>query len=353
MSPPTKPLTEATDPPAPPSLRSRVRQRIGQILTDGTFRGLSSLGQLHPDARPERHGLQIQRDVPYQAPPLGGGTWHLCDIYRPSPDRPFGERVYGPPYPLVLYIHGGGFRILSKDSHWVMALALARRGMVVVNVNYRLAPQHPFPAALIDVCAALEHAIRIAPALGADPSRLLISGESAGGNLALALTLLCCYRRPETLGERWARRVFELNVVPRVTVPMCGMLQVSDTERFRRRKASLPPYLFDRLSEVTTAYLRGADQLPAETRLLADPLLLLERNEPPDRPLPPMFAGVGTADPLLDDTRRLGAALDRLGVPNEVRYYPRELHAFHALAFRDQARACWRHQYEFFDRYLK
>lgn len=332
------------------TFRSRMRQRIGQILVDSTYRGLSRIGQLHPDARPERHGVEILRDVPYRSPAASGGAWHLCDIYRPRPE-PFAERVYQTPYPLVLYIHGGGFRILSKDSHWVMALALARRGMVVVNVNYRLAPQHPFPAALSDVCAALEHAIQAAPGLGADPRRLVVTGESAGANLALALTLLCCYRRPEHLDEPWARRVFELGVVPRVTLPMCGVLQVSDPDRFRRRKP-LRPFIYDRLAEVTAAYLDSAVGVAPETRQLADPLVLLERGAPPDRPLPPMFAGVGTADPLLDDTRRLGAALARLGVPHEVRYYPRELHAFHALAFRDQARACWRHQYDFLDRYL-
>ena len=60
---------------------------------------------------------------------------------------------------------------------------------------------------------------------------------------------------------------------------------------------------------------------------------------------------MGTRDPLLDDTRRLGAALDRLGVPYEVRYYPGEIHAFHALVWRPQARAFWRDTFAFLDRY--
>jgi alpha/beta hydrolase fold len=62
------------------------------------------------------------------------------------------RRHKGPPWPIVFYVHGGAFRILSKDTHWVMALSFARRGFVVFNVSYRLAPKHRFPAPLEDVC---------------------------------------------------------------------------------------------------------------------------------------------------------------------------------------------------------
>ena len=68
------------------------------------------------------------------------------------------------------------------------------------------------------------------------------------------------------------------------------------------------------------AYLGQAD--PAVPSGLADPLLLLESDQTPERPLPPFFAPVGTKDPLLPDTRRLKAALDRRGVPCQARYYP-------------------------------
>ena len=163
-------------------------------------------------------------------------------------------------------------------------------------------------------------------------------------NLVTALTLLTCMQRPEP----WARRVFELGLVPRAVLPMCGMLQVSDSERFARRK-QLPQWVSDRLTEVTHAYLQKS---PAEQLELADPLVLLESAPALARPLPPFFAGVGTRDPLLDDTRRLGQALARLQVPHELRYYPGELHAFHALVYRPQAKQCWRDQFAFLDRYL-
>jgi acetyl esterase len=133
-------------------------------------------------------------------------------------------------------------------------------------------------------------------------------------------------------------------------LPACGILQVTDVDRFGRRKR-LSKFLQNRLREVEDAYL-GSVLAPGPARDLADPLLWLENAEPPPRPLPPFFAGVGTADPLLDDTRRLKAALDRLGVPCEVRYYPREIHAFHAFVWRPNARAFWRETFAFLDRYL-
>ena len=87
-------------------------------------------------------------------------------------------------------------------------------------------------------------------------------------------------------------------------------------------------------------------------RDLADPVVMLERGEAPARALPPFFAGVGTADVLLDDTRRLKAALDRLGVPCDARYYPGEIHAFHAMVWRPNAKAFWRDTYAFLGKHV-
>jgi acetyl esterase len=109
----------------------------------------------------------------------------------------------------------------------------------------------------------------------------------------------------------------------------------------------MPAWIADRLTEIEEAYLGGAQSFTPEARELADPLLLLERGLAPTRPLPPFFLSVGTRDPVLPDTRRLKAALDRLGVPAEARYYPGEVHAFHALVFREAARRQWEDTFEF------
>jgi acetyl esterase len=317
------------------SLAGTLRRRVGGLAVDSFFRGASSLGRLHPRSDPARHQVEVLRDRPYRE---GGDPCHLLDVYRPT--------TGAGPWPTVLYVHGGGFRILSKDTHWVMGLALARRGLVVFNINYRLSPRHPFPAALEDTCAAYRWLLEHASDFGGDPGRIALAGESAGANLVTSLVVACCYPRREP----WARAVFETGVVPRAVLPACGVFQVSDPGRFARRRR-LARWVQDRLEEVSQAYLGEAPDDPV-LRELADPLLLLERGAPPERPLPPFFLAVGTRDVLLDDTRRLAAALERLGVPREARIFPGEVHAFQAFVWREAARRFWRDAHAFLARNL-
>ena len=310
-----------------------LRRKAGALVVDGFFRGMARAGRLHPRADPRRHGVSVVRDVAYLP---DGRPEHRLDIYYPTRD-------HGRPWPVVLYIHGGGFRILSKDSHWLMGLAFARRGFLVFNINYRLAPRHRFPAAMQDSCAALTWVARNAARYGGDARRMVLAGESAGANLVTSLTLCSCFERPEP----WARPVWELELVPRAVLPICGMYQVSDPDRFWRRRP-LSVWIRDRLREPASAYLGpGPDPVATE---LADPLRVLERGDQPLRPLPPFFTAVGTKDPLLDDTRRLTAALQKRQVTCEARYYEGEVHAFHALIWRPNARRCWRHTFAFLDR---
>src|SRR5262245_7222800 len=98
----------------------QLRQRAGAFVVDNFFRGISSLGKLHPAARPERHKVAVERNIPYLPT---GSLDHLLDVYRPLD-------VEGP-RPVVVYVHGGGFRVLSKDTHWIMGLAFARAGYLV------------------------------------------------------------------------------------------------------------------------------------------------------------------------------------------------------------------------------
>src|SRR5438477_8510605 len=106
----------------------KFRRRAGAVLVDNFFRGISTTGRLHPRARPQRHSCEVIRDVAYLD---DGNPDHRLDVYRPT-NR-------SGPFPTVLYVHGGGFRILSKDTHWILALAVAPRGSPAFNVNYRLA----------------------------------------------------------------------------------------------------------------------------------------------------------------------------------------------------------------------
>ncbi len=288
---------------------------------------------MHPLARPERHGVTVTRNVAY------ADGLHL-DVWRPAPTDG--------PTPAVLYVHGGGFRILSKDTHWVMALAFAREGYTVFNVDYRLAPQHPFPAALDDVSRAWAWVCEHAERYGADTQRLVLAGESAGANLVTALTVAATFERDEP----YAKRVFDTAVLPRAVLPACGILQVTDPERFVRRRPDLPRFIADRIEEVSRAYVGSAAPGASRALDLADPLRVLEGDALPARPLPPFFLTCGTADPILDDTRRLHAALTARGARSEVRYYRGEPHAFHAFVFRENARQHWRDTHAFLRRHV-
>src|SRR5579883_380215 len=165
---------------------STLRAKVNHFLLEQAFKNLSWAGSLHPRANPAKHGVEVVKDIPYRDSTL---PEHRLDVYRPI--------KRDGPLPAVLYVHGGGFRILSKDTHWVMALAFARRGYLVFNISYRLAPEHPFPAAVEDCCTALEYLIDEAPRHGGDLSRLCFAGESAGANLVTALAVTTCFARPE------------------------------------------------------------------------------------------------------------------------------------------------------------
>ena len=331
-SPASNPAQRSVD-----RFRAQVRSRSGRGLTDSLLHGLAAAGRLTPVARPERHQVEVISDVPYQD---GGSPDHTLDIYRPT--------IRPGPWPVVFYVHGGGFTLLSKDTHWIMALSFARMGYLVFNISYRLAPRHPYPAAIADTCAAYEWVVKNAAAYGGDTSRLAVAGESAGANLVTALSVATSYRRDEP----FARRAYDAGVTPRVAMPACGMLQVSDASRFSRRRR-LPAWIDVVLTNVSQAYLHRATPSERGDFGLADPLLLLEEQSRPDRPLPAFFVPVGTRDPLLDDTRRLQRALERQGVECLARYYHKEIHAFHALVWRRRARRCWEEAFAFLDRHLR
>jgi acetyl esterase len=317
-----------------------ARRYLGAAAVDGFFNGFSRLARLHPQARPSRHAVEHLRDIRYED---GTMREHLLDVYRPAPTHPARR-----PWPMVFYVHGGGFRILSKDTHWIMGLGFARRGYIVFNVSYRLAPKHRFPSAIEDVCRAFCWVMKNAERYGADPTRVVLAGESAGANLAASLAVTLAYERDEP----FARAAYATGVVPKAVVPACGVFQVSDIGRLKRRKPGMSSFIADRLAEVEAAYLGPDPATGSRERELADPLLVFERGEKPSRPIPPFFLPVGTRDPLLPDTRRMAEALRNLGGVAVDAYYPGELHAFHALVMREQARRCWRDTFDFLDEHV-
>ncbi len=306
---------------------SGLTDRIAAVAIERAFTSAAAVARLHPRARKQRRALDIVHDVPYLP---GRSRAHLLDIYRPT-------RQAGP-WPVVVYIHGGSFRILSKDTHWIPGVQFARAGYLTFVVNYRLSPAHRFPAAFEDVTAAIEWVMRSAPFHGGDTQRLILAGESAGANLALAWSIAATYER----SEPFARRVYNSGIVPIAVAPACGILQVSSPERFRAAadapSGRLADLVYGRIAGVGANYL--PDDHP-DAPSLADPLWVLEEEtQPPARPFPAVTAGVGDHDPIRADTERLGKALERLGFDHAVRVYEGR-HAFQMLVWQEAAKAYW------------
>ncbi len=314
-------------------------RRIRRGVFDNSLRLFSFMRQFSPYQRAARRRCEQIRDVAYRP---DGATAHRLDICRPKQRKGM--------LPVLMYIHGGGFVMCSKETHRGIGLIYADRGYVVFNINYRLAPKYKYPAALEDVAAAYRWIADNAARYGGDPDRIIVGGESAGGNLTLSLAVASCFKREEPA----AKMIWDTGIVPRVIMVLCGMLQVSDPHHLKKVCPPITPIARDFAlaiaRDVSRAYLGREYRIPRSETALADPLLIMESNTPPARPLPTLYAMAGTHDILLDDTRRLEAAAKQRGLKNVVRYYAGEGHAFHLLGTSPQALDFWRDNLTFLER---
>ena len=222
--------------------------------------------------------------------------------------------------PLLVYFHGGGWVIGSLETHDGVCRDLAAKaGCAVLSVDYRLAPEHRYPAAAEDSYAALLWARANASRLGIDPARIAVGGDSAGGNLAAVVALMARDRRGPALR-------YQLLVYP-VT---CGRM---DTPSYRENAEG---YL---LTRDAMAWFWN-HYVPAAT----------DREQPYASPLRAVgLAGLPTAlvltaefDPLRDEGEAYAARLREAGVATTLRRYDGLIHGFFGMgALIDRARAAF------------
>ncbi len=314
-------------------IREQLRQRINRLvfnLMDGLIWILVRIGLRHRDLPPAGSGYRAEKNIPYQGP--RSHPRQRLDIYTPNAPEPM---------PILIYIHGGGFSQCSRDTHVSAPVMAARAGYLVFHVDYRRAPEEPYPSAPIDVCAAYCWIVENAHRYGGDPGNLHVAGESAGGNLVATLLIACCWKRPEP----WLRRVYDLQVVPTTVHPLCGFHQVSEPSRYahlvRRR-----PYLGGMTLWIMEQFARN--YLPENWReannenLLADPARFFEAQLPPDRPTPPILLSVGLGDVIARETDRLHNAFQDLGLDVTALHYRGEPHGFQLMLNRAAARLFWK-----------
>ncbi len=210
------------------------------------------------------------------------------------------------PHPAILFTHGGSWVAGSPRTHDKLARRLAERGFLVASVDYALAPEHPHPAGLDDCVAAADWLAAEAGALGADPARLAIMGDSAGGNLAAAAL--------DRLLARDGATPFRAAVLPYGVYDFPGMLRLPEDSPFVNGRTfvwQMEDYLG-----------AGADEA-----LLADPSVS-PRLSPRLGGFPPTFLTAGTRDPLLAQSRGFARALTEAGATVELRVCEGATHAF-------------------------
>ena len=310
-----------------------ARQLIRRIAVDAGMHAAASIVDFLPRMKQRMATTRLIEDLEYAR---HGGNRLRLDILQPQ----------GPgPHPVLVYLHGGAFAVGSKRTHRALAAAYASKGYLVCNVDYRLAPQYPFPAALEDACAAWLWVADHVGGYGGDRHRIALAGESAGANLALSVVLASCTARPES----FAAPLFEHGVRPVAALLYCGFLQTSRPARYQRSGVSA---LAARVAkDAARSYLGRSADHPGPEHALADPVCIVEAMRAPSR-LPPLFIAVGLNDPVAADSQRLERELMRLESPCSAHYYAGEPHAFHVMFWRENAIRCWRDSFEFLQRHL-
>jgi acetyl esterase/lipase len=206
---------------------------------------------------------------------------------------------------VILYLHGGGYVMGSINTHRAMIARIARASNAkALALDYRLAPEHPFPAAVDDATAAYRWLL----AEGYKPGKIVVSGDSAGGGLTLA-TLLALHDAGTPM--------------PAAAVPISALSDMQGTgESFKTKAAKDPMVEFAGLNRMAKAYLGDADP----KNPLASPLYGDYRG------LPPMLIQVGEAEVLLDDSTRVAEKAKAAGVKVELEVWDDMVHVWHVFA---------------------
>jgi acetyl esterase len=221
---------------------------------------------------------------------------------------PLGAEDAAEPLPVLVYLHGGGFTVGNLETSDSTATELANAsGCAVVNVDYRLAPEHPFPTPLEDCYAALSWVVDHAGALGVDGARIAVGGDSAGGNLSAAVCLLAKQR-----GGPAVR--FQLLIYPCVDARMSYPSIKQNGEGYLLTETGMRWFWDNYLAG-------GADP--------EDPLLSPVYASVDDLAgLPPALVITAEYDPLRDEAEAYAERLRQAGVPVETSRYDGMVHGF-------------------------
>ena len=268
--------------------------QIAALLERAKESGAPELQTLSPTKARELYveGVKLITGTP---PQIGAVEDHIIA----TADAALPTRLYRPgatssaPLPILVYFHGGGWSFGSIETHdHICRWLCAESEMLVLSVDYRLGPEHKFPAAVNDAIAATQWAADNASALGADPAKLCIGGDSAGGNLAAVTTL----QARDNGGPAIA---FQLLIYPATDMSMSYPSHAAFGDGLRLTR----PLMVWSVSN----YLRDGNDI---TNPRASPLLAADHSG-----LPPALIITAAFDPLRDEGKAYADKLSGAGVP--------------------------------------
>ena len=281
--------------------------QIKAVLEAMSALAMPSLSTVPPDVM--RKAFEEQRS----ARPEGDSVAKVIDRQIPGPDGKLTVRVYSPfgagPFPVLTYFHGGGFVLCDLDSHDSTCRGLTNAAQcVVVSVDYRLAPEAPFPAAPEDCYAATRWVAENAPELDGDPARHAVAGDSAGGNLAAVVALMARDRGGPAL-------VHQLLIYPVTDHSFDTPSYLDNAEGYFLTREMMQWFWGH--------YLKSeADGMQA----LASPLRADDLSN-----LPSATVITAEFDPLRDEGEAYAARLEASGVPTELVRYEGMIHGFFGM----------------------
>ncbi len=286
--------------------KGELDPQIVTLLKEMEKQGSPPITSLTPEqARELRHPVFIKLGGPPQA--VAG----VENLKIPGPGGEIPVRIYTPagegPFPILVFFHGGGWVICNLDTHDSICRSLANGvGCVVVSVDYRLAPEHKFPAAAEDAYSATGWVAVNTDRLRGDPARIAVGGDSAGGNLAAVVTLMARDRGGPSL-------MFQLLIYPATN------LSSFDTKSFSEHGEG---YILtkDSMMYYRDHYIRGKEDAenPYASPLLAEDL----------KGLPPALVITAEFDVLTDESKAYAERLIQVGVPVTYTCYEGMIHPF-------------------------
>jgi acetyl esterase len=262
-----------------------------------------------------RAQVRAMRAILRQVPP---DVAELRDLTARGPHGPIPLRLYraraatdNAPQPCIVYFHGGGWLFGDLDTHDNLCRHLALAAdCTVISVDYRLAPEHKFPAAFDDAYAATKWVSGNAATLGIDRTKLVVAGDSAGGNLATAVALMARQNGGDP------KLAYQLLIYPVVDMDFAHDSFKRVGEGYSLTEKSMIWF--------REHYLRS----PADRDdWRASPLRAKDLSK-----LPPAFVITAGADPLCDEGEAYARALEKHNVRVIHRHYPGQMHAFIGLS---------------------